>query len=76
MRLRDFLFINNIPQDTFAERLGVSRQHLNAVMNGRLPCKKMLAELIERLTKEVQKEHYVKAEEMLSEYSKRKKNDD
>jgi hypothetical protein len=73
MRLRDFLFINNIRQEDFSEKLCISRRHLNALMNGREPCKKLLAKIIEGMTKEINNEHFVSEQEMLSEYSRRQK---
>ncbi len=68
MRARDYLYINNIKQEKFAELLDIGKEHLNGIINGRYKCTKRVAKDIEELTKGT-----VTAEEMLLEYSRRKK---
>ena len=72
MRLEDFLHINRIVHVQFAEKIGLSRQHLSAIMHGREKCGKILAIHIENMTKLIDPQGYVTKEEMLTEYKRRK----
>ncbi len=51
MTLKNWLFSKNITQIAFAERLGITKFHLNRIVSGKLRPGKLLREKIELLTK-------------------------
>jgi|GEM_PF-2483842 len=50
MQLKDYLHIKNITLTSFAQRLEISRQHLDKIVNRGLHPSKLLARYIEQIT--------------------------
>ena len=60
MNLKEYLFYKRMTVKDFSEKIGYSRTHISATMNGHLKMNKKLARAIERET-----EGEVTAEELL-----------